>query len=218
MPSRVICISRTLAAGGEEVGRGVAERLGFRVIDAEIIQRAAERAEVEPKRVAETEQRQPLIRRLIAAIAFPGKAGALPLEYYAAAPEAALAIGQPLEERLRALIREVIEEVAKEGKAVIVAHAASMALAGSDGVLRILVTAPAERRARRLVEAAEVSLREAKAAVKRSDRERTDYFKRFYGIGAELPTHYDLVVNTDRVTPEEAAEIVVHAAAGPPGD
>ena len=95
-----------------------------------------------PKRVAETEQRQPLIRRLIAAIAFPGKAGALPLEYYAAAPEAALAIGQPLEERLRALIREVIEEVAKEGRAVIVAHAASMALAGSDGVLRILVTAP----------------------------------------------------------------------------
>ena len=31
MPAQVVCISRTLAAGGEEVGRGVAERLGFRV-------------------------------------------------------------------------------------------------------------------------------------------------------------------------------------------
>ena len=151
MPARVVCISRTLAAGGEEVGRGVAERLGYRVIDAEIIERAAERAEVDPKRVAETEQRQPLIRRLIAAIAFPGQAGALPLEYYAAAPEAALAIGQPLEDRLRSLIREVIEEVANEGRAVIVAHAASMALAGRYGILRVLVTAPPERRARRLV-------------------------------------------------------------------
>ena len=136
----------------------------------------------------------------------------MPLEYYAAAPEAALAIGQPLEERLRALIREVIEEVAKEGKAVIVAHAASMALAGSDGVLRILVTAPAERRARRLVEAAEVSLREAKAAVKRSDRERTDYFKRFYDLTEELPTHYDLVVNTEALTPEQAVSAIVAAA------
>ena len=76
MPSRVICISRTLAAGGEEVGRGVAERLGFRVIDAEIIQRAAEKADVQPKRVGRTEQRQPLIRRLISSIAFPGQPGA----------------------------------------------------------------------------------------------------------------------------------------------
>ena len=49
MPARVVCISRTLAAGGEEIGQAVAERLGYRVIDAEIIQRAAEKAEVDPQ-------------------------------------------------------------------------------------------------------------------------------------------------------------------------
>ena len=42
MAAKVVCISRTLAAGGEEIGQAVAERLGFRVIDAEIIQRAAD--------------------------------------------------------------------------------------------------------------------------------------------------------------------------------
>ena len=77
MAVRVVCISRTLAAGGEEIGQGVAERLGYRVIDAEIIQRAAEKADVQPERVARTEQRQSLIRRLISSIAFAEPSGAL---------------------------------------------------------------------------------------------------------------------------------------------
>ncbi|MFZ1426718.1 MAG: cytidylate kinase-like family protein [Geminicoccaceae bacterium] len=212
MPARVVCISRTLAGGGEEVGRGVAERLGYRIIDAEIIERAAERAAVDPRQVMEAEQRQSLIRRLISAVAFPGAPGALPLDYYAATPEAALVIWQPPEERLRAMIREVIREVANEGRCVIVAHAASMALAGREDVLRVLVTASAELRARRLVELSRCSLKEARAAVRNSDDERSDYFRRFYELPQELPTHYDLVVNTDALTPEQAVGGIVAAA------
>ena len=44
-----------------------------------------------------------------------------------------------------------------------------------------------------------------------------DYIKRFYGISSELPTHYDLVVNTDRLAPQAAARLIVHAAGGSPG-
>ena len=93
----------------------------------------------------QAEQRQSLIRRLISSIAFAEPAGRHAAGILRRLPEAALAIGQTLEERLRALIREVIEEVANEGQAVIVAHAASMALAGREGVLKVLVTASPER-------------------------------------------------------------------------
>ncbi len=151
MSAEVICISRSLAAGGEEIGQGVAARLGFRVIDSEIIERAAEKAELDPARVAQTEQRQSLIRRLIASMVPAAVTAKLGARYYAAYPVVALTLGQSREERLRGLIREVIEEVAAEGRAVIVAHAASMALAGRDGVLRVLITASPEERAERLV-------------------------------------------------------------------
>jgi cytidylate kinase len=55
----------------------------------------------------------------------------------------------------------------------------------------------------------------AKAArtIKDSDRGRSDYLKRFYGIDRESPTDYDLVVNTDSLSTESAAEIVLSAAA-----
>ena len=53
---------------------------------------------------------------------------------------------------------------------------------------------------------------EASASVAASDKGRRDYFRRFYEIREELPTHYDVVVNTDGVAPEQAAAIVTAAA------
>jgi len=115
-------------------------------------------------------------------------------------------------EDLRVLIRAAIHEVAGAGQAVIVAHAASMALTGTTGVLRVLVTASADTRAQRLVAAQGIAAADAAAAVAASDRERRDYFQHFYGIKDELPTHYDVVVNTDVLTPAHAVAIIVSAA------
>ncbi len=41
-----------------------------------------------------------------------------------------------------------------------------------------------------------------------SDKARADYLQRFYGVRRELPTHYDLVLSTDRLTPGVAAAVV----------
>jgi cytidylate kinase len=37
--------------------------------------------------------------------------------------------------------------------------------------------------------------------------------KRFYGLKEEPPTLYDLVLNTDRLSPEQAAQLTAEAAA-----
>jgi cytidylate kinase len=113
---------------------------------------------------------------------------------------------------LRTLIRETVVETAAQGDVVIVAHAASFALGDRDDVLRVLITAPTEVRTTRLAEARGVEASEATKELKRSDDARASYLKGFYGIDRELPTHYDLVVNTDRLDAREAAEIIIHAA------
>jgi len=48
MNYRVVCISRAAGAGGEQVGRLVAERLGFRYFDDEVIALASRRPESTP--------------------------------------------------------------------------------------------------------------------------------------------------------------------------
>jgi cytidylate kinase len=41
---------------------------------------------------------------------------------------------------------------------------------------------------------------------------RRDYLKRFYGVDRESPTHYDIVINTDVFSTEQAADIISQAA------
>jgi len=69
MPTRVVTISHTTGAGGETIGRMVADRLGFRNIDEEILTLAAEKEGVDPELVADTERRQGFLSRLFSGLA-----------------------------------------------------------------------------------------------------------------------------------------------------
>ena len=55
-------------------------------------------------------------------------------------------------------------------------------------------------------------LDEARKEIERSDKSRADYLKRFYDVDEEEATHYDLVVNTDLLSAEQAAAVVAAAA------
>lgn len=200
---KVVAISREHGAGGEHVGALVAERLGFRYVDDEIVAQAAAKGNISHAEIADTEKRRSLALRLIEQL------GRSSTPAYAAP----LVANTPPIEQYQELIRAVIAETAAQGSAVIVAHAASLALADRDDVLRVFVTAPPTVRAQRLAADGDVELSKASRIVKSSDADRRSYFKSFYGI-RELPTHYDLVVNTHGLSFEQAAGVVAHAATG----
>jgi cytidylate kinase len=202
-----VCISRAVGAGGTEVGHLVAEKLSYLYLDEEIIARAAAKGGISAGEVADEERRRPALSRLLREI---GRGAAA--ESYGLAGANALAAEGVTPDLIRGLIQEAIEETAGRGNVVIVAHAASFALSGRPGVLRVLVTASAENRARRISESREIELKAAQKSIKESDAARADYLRRFYNVGTELPTHYDLVVNTDVLTVDQAADLVAQAA------
>ena len=204
MSSKAVSISRTLGAHGEEVGRLVATELAFRYVDNEIINQAAERAGVSPEAVASNEKTQPLLTRILDAIA---KA---PVEPDMMVAQATHPVN--LTSAYEDLIEQVIVETAQQGGVVILAHGASIPLAKVPGVLRVLVTASASTRIERVAAEQDLAEKQAKETVEESDKERERYFERIYELNRELPTHYDLVVNTDVLTAENAAQIISHAA------
>lgn len=215
MPFRVVCISHTEEAGGAGIGQAVAARLGFRYVDEEIIARAARTAQVDPALVAATEKKQPLLQRLFDAVAAAtviGSPVAVAGGFFPETPSSQMGLLPTSNEDLRLLIRAAILDVAKTGDAVIVAHAASLALVGKPGVLRVLVTAPDKVRVRRAAKSRGLPEAEAEAVVEKSDEGRRNYLRTFYEIREELPTHYDVVINTEVLTPEQASELIVEAA------
>jgi cytidylate kinase len=204
--TRIVTISHATGAGGDNIGRRVAKGLGFRYVDEEIIQLAAERHGLDAELVADAERRKSLLDRIVNDLASTSMidptGGMIMLP-----PEAFVT-----REDLRALIVEAIKETAARGQVVIVSHAAGVPLAGRPDLLRVLITASFEPRAQRVAEATRSKKADAEKSVKDSDAGRADYFLRFYRIERELPTHYDLVVNTDALTAEEATDIVIAAA------
>jgi Cytidylate kinase-like family len=207
--TKVVAISRAAGAEGERIGALVAERLGFRYVDEEIIGRAAEKQGVDPAAIADAERRKGVIQRVLEGLGQSGPGGATPGGPLWI-PDDATELAQSHD--LRALIRETINETAAQGDVVIVAHAAAFALVGRDDLLRVLVTAPAAIRTRRLTEARDGDQAQAAKELKRSDEARAAYLKSFYDVERELPTHYDLVVNTEVLEPEAAADVIARAA------
>lgn len=208
MPCSVICISRSSGSGGDDVGRLVAERLGFLHVDEEIVARAAARGGISAADVADEERRKSLTARILGSV-FDGGSSAMAL----GVSVPVMTGEEPGSSEIQALIREAIEQTAARGDVVISAHAASHALEPSARILRVLVTASPATRALRVSEEAGVDIAKAERTVKAADAARRDYLRRFYGVAEELPTQYDLVVNTDLISLEQAAAFVVGAVA-----
>src|SRR5881409_1720150 len=111
MGSQVVTIAMTTGARAEQVGRLVAEHLGFQYINDEIIDGAAEHAGVSRNEVARVEHSQSLISRIIMAMGSgairEAGAGLLTPDDVDPSPS------------YRRLIQEVIREAAAQGNVVI---------------------------------------------------------------------------------------------------
>jgi cytidylate kinase len=179
----VVCLAHSEGACGEEIGQQLADRLGFRYADDAIVVAAAETEQVFPEAVSLAESRS------------PGRWLEVDFNRFEKT------------EHVRELIRNAVHETAAEGDVVIVSHAASFALDGRDDVLRVRITASSETRQRQL-EQTGVDPDEALRRVRDADKNMKAYLKHFYGVTHELPTHYDLVLNSDRVTIAQAVSAI----------
>jgi cytidylate kinase len=221
----VVCISSTDGASAQAVAGAVSGQLGFPVVNEQIIERAAIEAGVDRDVIADLERRKTALQKILNRFSLPASANP-DLLMSADDPVTAGTLGTSLSasatssrltpDEMRGLIRSAIDEFAARGDVIIVAHAASQALGGRTGVLRVLVTASPDTRSARLAESLGVDAKAAEQTVKKGDAGRAAYLQKFYGIDSEPATLYDLVVNTDDLSPEQAAASIVGVATHAP--
>ncbi len=207
----IITISREYGAGGSAVARRVAEALGWRVVDNELIDRVASRAGLPPEEVARREERAPgFVERLTRALArsapesFPAPADSVP---------------EPEEATLVRITEGVVAEIAAEGRVVMVGRAGPAVLRGAHAALHVKLVASVESRVRRVIEEGRVegagTLRTAAEIEKEThevDSNRARYLKQYYGLDWSDPTNYHMVLNTGLLGLDGAADLVVARA------
>lgn len=197
----VVTLSRQYGAGGLRVGPTLAQALGFRFVDREIVEEAARRLGVQPEVAEERDERAPAIVEEIG------------LALAAASPELGIAAVPELDDRaLAEATRRVIVSLADAGGYVILGRASQAALAGRSDACHIALVGDLPDRARRIMEWQNVDEREARSRCERVDAERAGYVKHFYGKDIRDPLLYDCVLNTSRLGLEATAELAVAAA------
>ena len=202
MPAPLITVTRQYGSGGSAIARLVAEGLGWTVIDNEFVDEVARRAGLPPKQVAALEERTPgLLERLARALAV-------------ASPEmfvttAGVPRAEDEEGTITRITERIIADAAADGRVVLVGRGAQAILAQRPEALHLYVVASRAWRARLVVQRLGVDPSEVERLLDETDRQRDRYVKEHYGRVREDPTNYDLVLNSERLTIEGAAALVM---------
>ena len=202
----IITISRQMGAGGAEVARRVAEELGWRLVDNELVDRIAARAGMLPEEVRERQERAPgFLERLVrmasraAPELFPSAADAVP------GPESE-------EARLVKATEAVVAEMAGEGRVVLVGRAAPSVLSQDRDALHVRVVAPAPFRVEAVGRQLGVSAERARDLVEESDANRTRYHQQYYGRDWNDAANYHLVINSAALGLDATVQTIVGRA------
>jgi cytidylate kinase len=195
-----VAISRQFGSGGARVGLDVAQRLGFKYADREILAEAARALDMETDELAPLEER---VRGFWDTLAGMFSRGPVEGPYTPALPRIS-------EAELFHAEREIIEALADRGAAVIVGRGAAHILRERTNVIRVFLHAPLEQRVTVALE--EYSL-ESRAPAPALDRasvpQRARFARAFTTPDWCHATMYDISLNTATTGFERAADLIV---------
>jgi len=203
----IVTIRGQLGSGAPEIGKGVAELLHADYVDREIIAEVAARLQRDEQDVIAKEMPpSSLLGRIAEALDRGIPFGAGVEGAYLPAWEI------PLDDRryLQAL-ESVVRELARSQSLVILGRGSQFVLKGYPHTLHALTVAPLKMRVKRLMEERKSNQEAAEREIARFDSGSREFIKRYFQAGWEDPIHYDLVVNTENLSFQAAASIIVHA-------
>jgi cytidylate kinase len=204
MEYRVLTVSREFGSGGGRIASIVARRLGWRLLDQEIIGRIAQAAHVESRVVKHYDEHVDSWLRRVNEEAIRG---------------VALAAGRPLAEEdifdghaMADRTRNIIEEAYDAGHCVIVGRGAQCILQHRRDAFHVFVYAPLRERIERLKKRLEHGA-EVEQRLRSVDGDRAKYLRQQFGRSWCDPHLYDLML---RSTDDEdaAARIILYAMTG----
>jgi cytidylate kinase len=186
----VITLSMEPGSGGSIIAQRVAEQLGFDYFHRGIVEKIAKTAKIRSQVINSLEkERLSGIKDFISSL----------VEEHYIHPDT----------YLRHLL-PVINTIAKHGRAVIVGRGANFILPAED-IFAVRVICPLKKRIREVALAHDVTTEEAKRRVIRRESRRKAFIRHSFNADISDPIHYDLIINTGKVSIESAVQAIIAA-------
>lgn len=200
-PIQLITISREYGAGGSSLAAALGERLGWRVIDRELVAAVAERLQVPAGEVERRDEHVPTLAERIAATLLLGSPEL---------PVSPVIAGVPDPDAIAAVEQAILREAVRTSlPLIIVGHGAQCLFRDRTDALHVRAQAPLAHRRRIAADRLRCTAGEAEHEARREDAHRRSYLRRHFGCEWSDPHLYDLVVNTAAIA---AADVVAFIA------
>lgn len=186
----VICISREMGSGAREIARLLCRRLNYELFGREIINQIARDLKVQERliRSLDEEDRDAL---------------GLLVDSFLSGHEIEIS------DFVNSLTR-VVQTLALKGGVVMLGRGANYILR-DQSALNVRIIAPFPERVDRVERYLNISTERARKLVEHSDIVRCRFMKRFFHVGLNDASQYDLVINTSRLPAVAATELILSA-------
>ena len=194
MSNRVITINRMFGSNGRIIGKALAEELGFKFYDKELIEMASKEKNIPFDEFARVDERK--VSQWLYPVDYELQMNP---EYHFV----------PMNDVLYDLQKKIILEAAEKENCVIVGRCGNYILQDNkDKHLSLFIYAPFEDRVKTVIARTGREEKSVRKLVKRTDKERRAYYEYFTDTNWLDMLQYDLCINSSRVTKEEIVEMV----------
>ena len=195
----VITIARTYGSGGNAIGEDVARRLGCPCYNRLIIDRTARQMGYTPEFVENNEQNISTAKLWEIIFADHG----IPQSMNPSKNDA-IYVNQS----------RTIRELAHEKPCVIIGRLGNWILRDNPNVLRVFITSGKNHAANLVANKLNISKEEAMKKINRVNTGRANHYWHYTGMQWADINGYDLVINTEKLSPDKASDIIMNAAEG----
>jgi len=186
-PGMNVALSRTHGAGGDSVAEALGQLIQWPVYDRQLVDFIAENARVRDRVVATLDEKKQSEMENWVQTLFD---------------RSALATDKYLKHLLK-----VLTSIFSHGQAIVVGRGGHF-VADPRSTLRVLVTAPLPWRVQAIMAKRGVDKKAAQKIVTEVDKSRAAFIKRYFHKDPDDLAAFDLVINSEQTTPDQAAQIL----------
>ena len=203
----VITINRELGSGGRTVGRKLADKLNVPFYDKALINELKKKFNLDTEQIEKLKSgKSDWWREFINSALYLGQ-GMNELWYYQrmTGKDGYLVTSSDMFEQ----DKEILTKVAEEESCVIAGRSGFSVFANHPNHLSILIQAPLEHRIQRIMSKQELSREETEKVIQKVDEMRENYVKKYSGTSRYDTRNYDLVINMEGKTEDEAVNLIL---------
>ena len=193
---QIITIERPYASGGSEIGQKLAEILGYKLYDRNLLTEAAKNLDIPQIRISNLDETS---------------SGSFIYNLSKTARAKANESSLPMAEKLFAEEKRIIEKAADEGKCIFIGRAAGYILRDRKDCLHAFVHADKEFRMQRAIERGGISPADAENTIKKVDKRR----KAFYDSITEWrwgdPKFFEICLDSSKLGVEMCTKLLAEA-------